>query len=217
MLKIRFRYILLAGTVILVYFSGQSAAIVQKMKQNRQTSSATLAEHVQSISNISTDESNLERLNRWNSALRMFRQRPVFGWGPGTYMFNYAPFQLSYEKTAISTDLGDLGNAHSEYIGPLAESGVFGLISFLMIGFFSLFTGFRVFMKQRDKEIKNLVLGLILGLITYLVHGTLNNFLDTDKASALFWGFIAVFVSLDVYSNQDPLNTSDSEKLNAKH
>ena len=26
-----------------------------------------------------------------------------------------------------------------------------------------------------------------------------NNFLDTDKASALFWGYTAMLVSMDVY------------------
>ena len=111
------------------------------MEQNRQNSSATLAEHVKSISNITTDDSNLERLNRWNAALRMFREKPVFGWGPGTYMFKYAPYQRSTDKTAISTDFGDLGNAHSEYIGPLAESGYLDRFPLLLIGIVSLITG----------------------------------------------------------------------------
>jgi hypothetical protein len=59
-------------------------------------------------------------------------------------------------------------------------------------------TGFRVYYKLEDKRLRQIVLFLLLGYITYLVHGTLNNFLDTDKASALFWGFTAVFVSLDI-------------------
>jgi putative inorganic carbon (HCO3(-)) transporter len=202
LLKVRFRYILIGGMLAFVYFAGQRTMIIRKMERNRQESSASLGEHVRSISNITTDESNLERINRWNSALRMFRERPIFGWGPGTYMFNYAPFQLSGEKTGISTDLGDLGNAHSEYIGPLAESGVFGCLSFILISVVSLFTGFRVYNRIRDSYLKQITLGLILGFITYLVHGTLNNFLDTDKASVLFWGFTAVFVALDLFGEE---------------
>jgi O-antigen ligase len=207
LLKIRFRYILILGIVAAIFFTGQRTAIIQKLERNRQASSAALSEHVKSISNITTDESNLERINRWNSALRMFRERPVFGWGPGTYIFKYAPFQLSTEKTGISTDFGDLGNAHSEYIGPLAESGLFGSLSFIMIGLMSLLTGFRVYSKIGNKRLKQITLGLLLGFITYLVHGMLNNFLDTDKASALFWGFTAVFVSLDLSLKE--LNTQD--------
>lgn len=198
LLKIKLRYILLAGLLAAVYLTGQRNAIIQKMERNRQVSSASLSEHVQSISNITTDESNLERLNRWNSAFRMFRERPIFGWGPGTYMFKYAPFQRSGEKTGISTNFGDLGNAHSEYIGPLAESGILGSVSFILVSLMSLVTGFRVYRKISDRQLKQITLGLLLGLITYLAHGMLNNYLDTDKASALFWGFTAVFVSLDL-------------------
>lgn len=38
--------------------------------------------------------------------------------GAGTYQFNYSVYQLNEEKTYISTNLGDKGNAHSEYLGP---------------------------------------------------------------------------------------------------
>lgn len=207
LLKIRFRYILVIGVIALLYFTSQRITIIQKMEKNRQASSVTLSEHVQSISNITTDESNLERINRWNCALRMFGERPFFGWGPGTYMFKYAPYQLSSEKTGISTDFGDRGNAHSEYIGPLAESGFLGSLSFVLIAIMSLMTGFRVYSRIRDRRLKQITLGLLLGFVTYLVHGALNNFLDTDKASALFWGITAAFVSLDIYLKE--LNPQD--------
>lgn len=198
MMKIRLRLILFLASATIILLIVQRTSITRRMERNRQTSSATLTEHVQSISNITTDDSNLERINRWNSAFRMFGERPAFGWGPGTYMFKYAPFQVSSEKTSISTNFGDRGNAHSEYIGPLAESGLLGSLSFLFICLAVLFTGFRVYSRLKDKRLKQVILGCLLGFITYLIHGLLNNFLDTDKASALFWGFAAVFVALDL-------------------
>ncbi|MEZ4939213.1 MAG: O-antigen ligase family protein, partial [Crocinitomicaceae bacterium] len=176
--------------------------IVMKLEKNRQDSSAELAEHVQSISNISTDASNLERLNRWSSAWRMFKERPFVGWGPGTYMFQYAPFQLSAEKTIISTNAGDKGNAHSEYIGPLAESGVFGMLSFLIIIIAAIYSAVKLYPRVKDPEHRLYLMSLFLGLITYLIHGLLNNFLDTDKASATFWGFIAAIVAIQVYHTE---------------
>jgi hypothetical protein len=39
----------------------------------------------------------------------------------------------------------------------------------------------------------------LLGLISYFAHGIMNNFLDTDKASVPFWGFVAIIVALDLY------------------
>jgi O-antigen ligase len=114
--------LLVGGTV---YFMNQDQITIA-LERNREESSDDFATHVGSISNISTDASNLERINRWHSAVRMFTERPLFGWGPGTYMFQYAPFQASEDRTIISTNFGLQGNAHSEYLGPLAEQGVLG-------------------------------------------------------------------------------------------
>ena len=203
LIKLEVRFYLLVvviGMLIAVGYMFRSN-ILMELEENRQDSSANLAEHVQSISNITSDASNLERINRWESALRMFNEKPVLGWGPGTYMFLYAPFQRSTEKTIISTNFGDLGNAHSEYIGPLAESGVLGTISFLLIVITTIFTGVRVWHKLKGTWKGSLALGTFIGLTTYFMHGTMNNFLDTDKASAPFWGFIAVLVVLDIYGD----------------
>jgi putative inorganic carbon (HCO3(-)) transporter len=157
---------------------------------------------VQSISNISSDASNLERVNRWSCAIRMFKERPVFGFGPGTYMFKYAPYQFSYEKTIISTNNGDNGNAHSEYIGPLAEQGILGLILVLVLFTTIIVTGLRVYNRVENREARVYALVFLLGLITYFVHGILNNFLDQDKAAVPFWAFVAAIVAIDLYQSK---------------
>ncbi len=200
--KIRFRWILILLIAVGSFFYAFEQQIFMKMEKNKQDASVNLAEHVQSISNISSDASNLERLNRWNAAFRMFEQRPFWGWGPGTYQFIYAPFQLSKDKTIISTNAGDKGNAHSEFIGPLTEEGVVGLISVLGILGTIIWTIIRVWRRAREPEVKTTALLFFLGLVTYYTHGILNNFLDTDKASVPFWGFIAVIVSLDLFQEK---------------
>jgi putative inorganic carbon (hco3(-)) transporter len=203
LLRVKFYVLLLAffslGTIALIY----QTEIVMKLERNRQDASQDFDKHIESIANISTDASNLERINRWNAAFRMFAERPVFGWGPGTYSFEYAPFQHAHEKTIISTNMGDKGNAHSEYIGPLCESGVLGVVSFIAIIICVLSTAFRLFYTLKNQETKQLVLVTLLGFVTYIVHGGLNNFLDTDKASVPFWGFIAMFVAIDLYHNNE--------------
>jgi O-antigen ligase len=210
-LKIKFSFLAAIGFVVLLFVFSYWQEIVIKLEQNRQDSSKELAEHVRSISNVTTDASNLERLNRWSCAWRMFKEKPVFGWGPGTYMFQYAPFQISRERTPISTNFANLGNAHSEYIGPLAESGFFGTLTFLAIVISTLITGFRVYRTQDNRFIRTLSLTLLLGLITYYIHGMMNNFLDTDKASALFWGYTAMLVAMDVYHKNRNSETSSTE------
>lgn len=198
-LKIRWWIVALSGittaTLVLVFW----VPLMHKLEQNRQDSSGDIAEHVESMSNVATDASNLERLNRWNAAFRMFDESPIVGTGPGTYSFLYAPYQTSNTMTLISTNFGDLGNAHSEYFGPMAEQGVPGLAIWLVVVFFILYRGIITYYRLKDPTNKALIMGVILGLTTYLAHGVLNNFLDTDKAAVPFWAFVAVIVAMDVY------------------
>lgn len=195
-LRIKFSW-LVAGVAIvgsLLYF--YSDDILYKMSKNSQDSSGNFVEHLQSMSNISTDASNVERLNRWNSAFGMIKERPITGWGPGTYQFVYAPFQRSQYKTIITTDFGDGGNAHSEYIGPCAESGFPGLLTVLALVITSLYVGLTTYNHIQDPTRRLLCLAMVLALITYFIHGCLNNFLDTDKLSLPFWGAFAMITML---------------------
>lgn len=196
-LRIKFRSILLLLGVAILSLVLFRQEIFSNLEKNTQDSSEDLAEHVESISNISTDASNLERINRWMSAFRMFEERPLVGWGPGTYMFQYAPFQNPREKTIISTNNADVGNAHSEYIGPLAEQGIPGALLTLMLVFVFLYIGMRVVYNTKGDE-RAMAVAALLGLVTYFTHGLMNNFLEMDKAACPVWGFLAILTILDL-------------------
>ncbi len=202
-LRIRFRPLFLTIAAVLILIFSFQHEIVMQLERNSDESSSNLIEHFSSMGNISSDASNLERINRWGSAIRMFQERPLFGFGPGTYMFKYAGFQLKKDRTIISTNVGDGGNAHSEYLGPLSESGIGGMATFLIIIITVLYTGIKVWGKLDDKRLKGIVLAAVTGLFTYYIHGFLNNFLDTDKLSVPFWGFTAMIVAIDLHLRQN--------------
>ena len=206
-----------AGLVYLIYLFRMSKSLVwtlvgivciitalnfsmisSKFERNTTDSSDDLNEHVASVTNVSTDASNLERINRWKCAIRMFQERPLLGHGPGTYMFLYAPYQKPSEKTIISTNGGNRGNAHSEYLGPLAESGILGLATFLGLIISVVVVSTKTYQRIGEPRVKGMLRLAFLGLITYYLHGFLNNFLDMDKASAPFWGFTAIIASLSI-------------------
>jgi len=180
-----------------------------KLQQNTTDVSDNLGNEIQSISNVSSDASNLERLNRWSCAYRMWVDKPVFGYGPGTYMFNYAPYQLSYMETTISTDIANGGNAHSEYLGPLAEQGLPGLLLMLTIVASIFILSFRLFYNLKDRDMRILIVSIFLALVTYFIHGLMNNFLDTDKAAVPFWGFIGMLVAIDIATKKGMNNSTE--------
>jgi putative inorganic carbon (HCO3(-)) transporter len=201
MLRVRLRtLVLLVGTGLLLFVVFQNQ-VYYVLSKTQDVSSSDLSVHLKSVANVKSDASNAERINRWMSAIGMFKERPITGFGPGTYMFCYAPFQQSNYTTIISTNFGDVGNAHSEYLGPLAESGVMGLLTLLILIYVVLQTAFRLFYDGRTAYVRYMALSVMLGLITYLIHGVMNNYIESDKIAVLWWGGMAVITALDLYHN----------------
>jgi O-antigen ligase len=209
-LKIKFKTILFTILGLVIGFLSFQTEILMVLGRNDTDSDGDIMANIESMSNISTDVSNLERLNRWSCALRMFEERPIVGFGPGTYQFLYAPYQKSSQKTIISTNFGDKGNAHSEYLGPLCEQGLIGALIVLALVLGVMFVGYRLVYSVKDQFMKILTITILMGLTTYFVHGFLNNFLDTDKASVPFWGFLAMLVCIDVFHKDEQIK---DEKL----
>jgi len=201
-LRIRFTHLLLTTVTIVVILFAFWTQILLKLETNKTDSSSNMMKHVESMTNISSDASNVERLNRWYCALEMFKEKPVFGWGPNTYQFKYAPFQIHEFRTIISTNSGDWGNAHSEYLGALVSSGFPGLFAFLALIVLILYTGIRLYSRTNDARTRLLSMAAVLSLVTYFVHSFLNNFLDMDNAAIPFWMSFALIVVLDIQERQ---------------
>lgn len=202
LIRIRLSFAIFATSVLmifgLIWYSWDT--IQQELSRNKfEHTTEEFSERLQSATNVTTDASNLERINRWSCAIAMFEERPLVGFGPGTYAFEYARFQQPENLTIISTNFGNMGNAHSEYLGPLAEMGLPGMFLVFAIVFAIFWQGIKLYHRwpAEDREIRVLLMGMILSLTTYFIHGLLNNYLDTDKAAVPIWTMAAIFIALD--------------------
>ena len=192
--------ILVCGVMFFLAFQDQ---VFYALSKNKQDSGEGFGKHLQSASNIRTDASNIERINRWISAVNMWKERPIMGFGPGTYVFCYAPYQEARYRTLISTNFGNQGNSHSEFLNPLSETGLIGMGSLIMIILSGLNTAFNVFYKTKSAKVKVVLIGVTLGLIGYFTHGFLNHYSETTKIAPLVWGSFAIIVAIDLYHNNN--------------
>lgn len=158
-----------------------------------------ISNHFSSVTNVQSDASNLERINRWICAIRMFQDKPLTGFGPGTYQFEYNRYQTTEYKTYISTNSGDKGNAHSEYLTYLSENGLFGAILFLLLVLAGVFCGMQNHYLLENGLTKTINLGVLLGFITFAFHGIFNSFLDQSKMAFLVYGSLATFVVINIH------------------
>ncbi|TVQ80062.1 MAG: O-antigen ligase family protein, partial [Flavobacteriales bacterium] len=170
--------------------------------------SANFIERTKSVRNLETDASNVERLNRWTAAWKMFLEKPHTGFGPGTYQYTYIPFQeQKFEnhltvKNPDNPPPGSGGSAHSEIMLQLSENGwpstalfVFLVLRWIIIGL------------QKLQTKNHVLIACWLGLLTYLFHMQFNNFLNTDAFAFLFWTFGAG-IDLSIYQtrkNEQPI------------
>jgi len=206
--KVKFKTVITVGVSLLAVFLLFQSLIFSELARNKQDSDDDIGSHLQSFSNVSTDPSNLERLNRWSCVYRMFMDKPITGFGPGTYTYEYGPYQLPHEMSIISTHAGDLGNVHSEYLRPFAESGLIGGLLWIALVLATMHQGFHAYYVSNNTRIKGLVLGALLGLVTYFIHGFLNNYSEFDKIAVPMWGFIAIIIASKTYH----LESNDSLK-----
>ena len=184
-------------TIISIYWND----IQMELSRNKQEhTTEKIDERLQSATNVSTDASNLERINRWDCAISMFKERPILGFGPGTYMFEYARFQDPENLTIISTNFGNLGNAHSEYLGALSEMGLPGAVLFTLLVVVIFVVNIKLYYNwpKEDKSNRILLLTFLFSFTTYFTHAFLNNYLDTDKAAVPIWGMVAMLLAMSL-------------------
>ena len=197
--KISFKWLITGLMVLFIGVWSFSDAIYASVEKNEAVSNdGELVNHFSSVVNVKNDASNLERINRWICAYRMFEDRPWLGFGPGTYQFEYNRYQTVANKTYISTNTGNRGNAHSEYLAFLSETGILGFMAFLALLFSSLYYGMQNHYRVTDPFLRRLNLGVLLGLITYYFHAVFNSFLDQNKMAFLVYASLGVIVWINL-------------------
>lgn len=153
---------------------------------------------------LADDVSGRERLNRYSCAARMGANRPWTGFGPGTFAFQYLAYQKPEEMTRISVtapiarrgpdNYGRGGGAHSEYFQAWAELGAPGLALWVTLVGATLATGLQRFFAAKTKADRWFALLTTLGLLTFFLHGLVNNFLHDARVGVLVWGQVGVLL-----------------------
>lgn len=200
LIRVQPRLIVLGAGVLMAILLLNWGSLVDAVSINAADSGkmqTNVWEETQSVTNVRSDVSNLERINRWKSAWRMQQDKPWTGFGPGTYQYAYIPYQDERDMTRISIRnpywVKDIhgGTAHSEPILLLAETGWPGAViwGLMTIGIGLLF-GHRLQIGKRwNMEIEDVI---CVGLAGFFLHALVNNFLHTDKIAFLFWGSFAL-------------------------
>jgi O-antigen ligase len=127
-----------------------------------------------------SDLANDTRFKIDRDTLHMFAQRPILGWGLGTFETVYPQFRSFYTDLLVD-------KAHNDYLQLLAETGVMGFA--IMIWF--LVSAFRCAVpkiRNWPSEVNGAVaLSAVIGITGILVHSFVDFNLEIPANALLFY------------------------------
>lgn len=136
-------------------------------------------------SNQHSDITNDIRLQIDRDTLRMFRHRPLLGWGKGTFADVYPQFRSFYTDSLVNA-------AHNDFLQVLAETGIIG---FGIMLWFLVITG-RNALRKSAKWSSNLngavAVAALLGISGILVHSVVDFNMQIPANAALFYSLCTV-------------------------
>ena len=141
----------------------------------------------ESITNTTTDASNLGRFDVWISSINMFKDHPVTGVGIGQWRTIY---EASYR---LPTENQHLYHAHNNFIQLLGEVGLLGLLGVLIFSGSIVVDNFVVWFKNRDPY----SLCAMIAVICYVfVFGQVEYTLDNSSGIRIMYFMLATMLQL---------------------
>lgn len=141
----------------------------------------------ESITNTTTDGSNLGRFDVWTSSINMFKDHPVTGVGIGQWRTIY---EASYR---LLTENQHLYHAHNNFIQLLGEVGLLGLLGVLIFYGSIIIDNFVVWFKKRDPY----SLCAMIAVICYVfVFGQVEYTLDNSSGMRIMYFMLATMLQL---------------------
>ncbi len=122
-----------------------------------------------------------DRSVMWQNGMKIFEKHPIIGNGLNTFF-------VEYREIRNDSDRGKRGSyAHNCYLQMAAEIGLLGLAFFLLFVTAVLAAGFRALKTTKDPLYYSLIMGILLGLIAFLIHSAGDTNLYSLPLAALFW------------------------------
>ena len=171
-----------------------------------------LSARVSSISDESkTEISGGMRTSIYRDTVHMFRQRPVLGWGLGTFPVVFPQFRSFYTNFFVN-------EAHNDYLQLLAETGVAGfavMLWFLVVAYRQASTKMASWMTDISGAV---TLACTLGITGILVHSLVDFNLQIPANAALFYVFCTLAAAPPLFQRsrkKKPVTPSEDEHSEA--
>lgn len=149
------------------------------------------------ISTLNFTSSASQRLLIWQVAGELIRERPILGWGVGTFGLHYPEAQgifLSRKEGRFYIPRANRSiHAHNDYLELWMETGLVGLFIFFWI-LVSFYKRVLLFLKKNrfSEPLSLFLIFLTAGVTSFLVHAGVSFPFHIVQNGMVFWLFLAM-------------------------
>ena len=154
------------------------------------------------------------RIAIWKFSGMMIKDHPILGSGIGTYKYNTFRYQAEFFKQGDNRSIYPYGfadKAHNEYVQLWAELGTIGLAIFLWLIIAYFIYGIRYLKREKSEQKQGIMIGLMGGVVAFLVDCFFWFPLHLSSNLSLFWLFIGLTMVMGFEKNAGSGSVSKSK------
>jgi hypothetical protein len=161
------------------------------IEENIQPASNTVIDHLASVADWNSDETNRDRLTAWNIALKVWGQSPLWGKGLGTS--GVAALRTSPESAFVT---------ESQPLKAIVELGLPGILVWGYLWFIIFRTALSLYRNERRSDKRILILGILSSLLIVFIDGLVYQNLEVKQVNAFFWTLVGVLAFFSFSANR---------------
>lgn len=150
-------------------------------------SSQQYSKRLVSIANTTTNVSNADRIRVWQSSLKMISDYPITGVGMGNWYRIY-----DSGKYKLKTTVQDLPHAHNNFLQIWTETGTVGLVGFLIMTLFVLFSNFKEWLNTNNPY----ALMIWSSWLAFIIFGMVDFTLNHSEITKAIWFLLGMLLVL---------------------
>lgn len=152
-----------------------------------------VASRLESITNVTGGTAGF-RMRLWQIALGIIREHPLLGIGIGNYYNVFTEY--IFRHPALSVGWVIYG-AHNSYLTIWAETGVFGILSFIAIILISIRYGlYLAQVKAKDRYLSWINSAIFAGVVGFSINSLTSNSFHHPQGAVFFWVMLGLQVAV---------------------
>jgi O-antigen ligase len=166
--RIKKRYFLISGIgLLLILFGFYNYYLESKIAHLKSSSTSITEQYLYRLSDSQTLQS---RLLFWENSMEMAKEHPILGVGLGNWQIHFPKYGLNhFDNYAIANGESTLQRPHNDFIWILCETGIPGLLAYLIIFGVFFYQLYWLIKKATEPEDKLKFFFILSALIGYLV------------------------------------------------